>query len=94
MKETYFFRKNPSIYEEGQVTEKYPNLFKEVVWPSGPTSVQFETGDPPPEELISNINAVPTTNNGQWVVIQLDDGKWEIPGGTVEAGAATGGSGD
>ncbi|MBX3052023.1 MAG: NUDIX domain-containing protein [Caldilineaceae bacterium] len=68
------------------MTEKYPDLFKEIVWPNGPTSVQFETGEPPPEDMISNINAVPTTNERQWVVIQLDDGKWEIPGGTVEPG--------
>lgn len=64
--------------------EKYPNLFKEVRVPSGPMSVQFTDGALPSEELISNVNAVPMTEEGEWVVIQLDDGKWEIPGGTVE----------
>lgn len=48
--------------------------------------MQFESGSPPPEHLISNVNAVPVTVDGQWVVIQLAGGDWEIPGGTVEPG--------
>lgn len=64
----------------------YDQLFQPMTWPDGPTIVQFESGPPPPEHLISNVNAVPVTTNGQWVVIQLAGGEWEIPGGTVEAG--------
>ena len=62
----------------------YPLLFQPMIWPSGPTVVQFEIGPPPPAHLISNVNAVPVTSDGQWVVIQLASGEWEIPGGTVE----------
>lgn len=64
----------------------YPLLFQPTIWPSGPTIVQFESGAPPADQLISNINAVPITADGQWVVIQLVSGEWEIPGGTVEPG--------
>jgi 8-oxo-dGTP pyrophosphatase MutT (NUDIX family) len=64
----------------------YALLFQPMTWPSGPTTVQFESGSPPPEHLISNVNAVPVTVDGQWVVIQLAGGDWEIPGGTVEPG--------
>lgn len=64
----------------------YNQLFQPTIWPSGPTVVQFESGAPPPNHLISNINAVPVTSDGQWVVLQLASGEWEIPGGTVEPG--------
>ena len=62
----------------------YNQLFQPTIWPSGPTHVQFESSAPPPDHLISNVNAVPVTTDGQWVVIQLAGGEWEIPGGTVE----------
>lgn len=67
-------------------TQPYAHLFEEVVWPSGPTLVKFAAKGEPPEELISNVNAVPVLPGGQFVIIQLDDGNWEIPGGTVEPG--------
>ena len=65
--------------------ERYKALYDKIIWPSGPTEVQFETGPPPPQNLISNVNAVPLTANGRWILIQFDDGTWDIPGGTVEA---------
>ena len=68
------------------MSEIYPTLFNEVVWPDGPTSVQFTSDEPPSEDLISNINAVPVTADGRWIVIKLENGKCEIPGSTVEAG--------
>ena len=68
------------------MANQYPSLFAPVTWADGPVRVQFEVGAPPPANLISNVNAVPWTSEGQWVVIQLNDGAWEIPGGTVEAG--------
>lgn len=68
------------------MANQYPALFAPVTWPNGPVRVQFEVGAPPPAHLISNVNAVPWTSEGLWVVIQLNDGTWEIPGGTVEAG--------
>lgn len=64
----------------------YRALFEEAIWPNGPTKVMFEIGEPPNDDLVSNINAVPITSDGRWVVIRLDNGLWEIPGGTVEIG--------
>ncbi|MEM7129987.1 MAG: NUDIX hydrolase [Chloroflexota bacterium] len=68
------------------MSESYKDLFEETVWSNGPTTVQFEAGNPPDSRLISNINAVPFTSDGRWVVIRLDNGLWEIPGGTIEIG--------
>lgn len=39
----------------------------------------------PPEELVGNVNLVPYVED-QWVVIGLQGGGWEIPGGTLELG--------
>jgi len=64
--------------------EKYPNLFREVVWPWGPTRATFILFDSPPaKEKISNINIVPRLAEN-WVSIRLKDGTQEIPGGTLE----------
>jgi 8-oxo-dGTP pyrophosphatase MutT (NUDIX family) len=44
----------------------------------------FDTcNDLPPERLISNVNIVPFIDD-KCVLIKLDCGKWEIPGGTLE----------
>ena len=74
------------VSENSRMSENYPTLFCEMVWPDGPTSVQFVSDEPPLEDLISNINAVPVTADGRWVVIKSENGTYEIPGGTVEAG--------
>jgi 8-oxo-dGTP pyrophosphatase MutT (NUDIX family) len=39
----------------------------------------------PPESLISNVNLVPFIGD-RWVMIRLTDGRYELPGGTLEAG--------
>ena len=66
--------------------DHYPHLFREAIWPWGPTRVRFVLmNDPPPGPLISNVNIVPRTRD-KWVTIQLADGSWEIPGGTLEPG--------
>jgi 8-oxo-dGTP diphosphatase len=44
---------------------------------------QFENLDMPPPHLISNVNVVPYVGD-QWLVIRLENGNWEIPGGTLE----------
>jgi 8-oxo-dGTP diphosphatase len=44
---------------------------------------QFERLDMPPPHLISNVNVVPYVGD-QWLVIRLENGNWEIPGGTLE----------
>lgn len=52
----------------------YANLFSEVsevMWPNGPTAVQFESRALPLEDLISNVNAVPVTETGEWILFNL-----------------------
>jgi 8-oxo-dGTP diphosphatase len=44
---------------------------------------QFENLDMLPPHLISNVNVVPYVGD-QWLVIRLENGNWEIPGGTLE----------
>jgi 8-oxo-dGTP diphosphatase len=65
----------------------FPHLFQEVVWPWGPTRVRFELflDDHLPVALVANVNLVPRCGDG-WLVLQLEDGFWEVPGGTLEAG--------
>src|SRR4051812_25450823 len=62
--------------------ENYPNLFRKSTW--GKIESEF-TMDLPENTLISNVNVVPFIGN-QCVVIRLDNGLWEIPGGTLEKG--------
>ena len=64
----------------------YPHLFQKVIWPWGPTQAQFVLlEDAPPQKEIANVNIVPTLAGG-WVVLQLANGTWDIPGGTLEPG--------
>jgi 8-oxo-dGTP diphosphatase len=66
------------------IARQYPHLFKEVTWPWEPTRVSFVLlENAPPNHLIANVNIVPRIGN-KWVMIQLADGSWEIPGGTLE----------
>lgn len=62
----------------------FPNLFQETVW--GAVKCQFELRDsPPPVNLISNVNLVPFVSD-RWLLIRLQNGEWDIPGGTLEPG--------
>jgi 8-oxo-dGTP pyrophosphatase MutT (NUDIX family) len=40
---------------------------------------------PPPGHLISNVNIVPWSA-AEWVILRLQNDRWEIPGGTLEPG--------
>jgi 8-oxo-dGTP pyrophosphatase MutT (NUDIX family) len=65
-------------------SERYPHLFGDIA--IGQSACSFELVDtPPPAELISNVNLVPYVRD-RWLVIRLQDGLWEIPGGTLEPG--------
>jgi 8-oxo-dGTP diphosphatase len=65
---------------------KCPNLFREVIWPWGPTRAKFELLDHAPAgKQIANVNIVPRMGD-KWVMLRLKDGSWEIPGGTLEPG--------
>lgn len=59
-------------------------LFEDVRWWT--VSAKFaEASAPPPREMISNVNLVPFVGD-QWVVIRTREGRYELPGGTLEAG--------
>lgn len=65
---------------------RYPHLFREVIWPWGPTQARFELMETaPPGHLIANVNVVPQVGD-RWLILKLQDGSWEIPGGTLEPG--------
>ncbi len=54
----------------------------------GTVSARFERRTAPPDDaLISNINVVPFIG-AQVVIIRLEDGSYEVPGGTREPGEA------
>ncbi|BBH20072.1 hypothetical protein Back11_14170 [Paenibacillus baekrokdamisoli] len=65
-----------------EIRELYPNLFQKAIW--GKIELEFRM-DLPESHLISNVNIVPFVNN-ECVVIRLENGQWEIPGGTLEKG--------
>jgi len=46
---------------------------------------RFDVEEVTDESLISNISIIPTVGD-QYVMIQLDNGRWELPGGTLEPG--------
>jgi 8-oxo-dGTP diphosphatase len=60
--------------------EEYANLFHKATW--GKIESEFIMGIPK-ENLIANVNIVPFINT-ECVVIRLENGEWEIPGGTLE----------
>ena len=39
----------------------------------------------PPLDLISNVNLVPFKGD-RWLILRLQTGEWEVPGGTLEPG--------
>jgi 8-oxo-dGTP pyrophosphatase MutT (NUDIX family) len=71
---------------QGTLEAIYPHLFRQATWPSGPTRVNFQTLDEPPiAELIASVNLVPRLKGG-WGILRLENGEWDLPGGTLEPG--------
>jgi 8-oxo-dGTP diphosphatase len=63
---------------------QFPNLFQINTLESAQLSCQFELRDSPPlAKLISNVSLVPFIGD-QCLVIHLQNGNREIPGGTLE----------
>lgn len=58
----------------------YPALFQRIAW--GRVDAQFELFVPP-DDKVSNVSIVPFVGD-RCVVIQLSNGRWEMPGGTLE----------
>ncbi len=64
---------------------EYPGLARPTRWKWGPIDTAFELlGELPDDRLISNIRIVPFLSDGNVVVLKMDDGQWDHPGGTRE----------
>lgn len=64
----------------------YPDLAQPFRWKWGPIDASFELLDEiPGDELISNVRIVPFVGE-QVVILKMDDGQWNHPGGTLEPG--------
>lgn len=76
----------PSPLSSDDLGSKFPHLFEEVIWPWGPTRARFVLlDDAPSNQLIANVNLVPRASD-RWIMLRLQDGSWEMPGGTLEPG--------
>ena len=66
------------------IQSNFPNLFADTSW--GTVTCKFERlNEMPPLNLISNVNLVPFKGD-RWLVLRLQTGEWEVPGGTLEPG--------
>jgi 8-oxo-dGTP diphosphatase len=64
--------------------KNFPNLFQAITLADAQLVYQFELRDSsPPVDLISNVNLVPFIGD-ECLIIRLQNGNWEIPGGTLE----------
>lgn len=69
-----------------QLLSTLPALSQDIHW--GPVKARFQpiiSLEEIDTSLISNISIVPMVGN-QVVIMQLEDGRWELPGGTLEEG--------
>ncbi|PWV94511.1 8-oxo-dGTP diphosphatase [Paenibacillus cellulosilyticus] len=62
---------------------QYPALANAIVW--GPVTARFELGMNADETRVSNVSIIPCVGD-QYVIFQIADGGWELPGGTLELG--------
>ena len=66
------------------IQSNFPNLFADTTW--GTVTCRFEPlNEMPPLDLISNVNLVPFKGD-RWLMLRLQTGEWEVPGGTLEPG--------
>ncbi|MGO4374253.1 NUDIX hydrolase [Paenibacillus sp. MCAF20] len=63
--------------------EQYKALSQPIVW--GAVENCFTLDMEIDESLVSNISIIPTVGE-HYAVIQLEDGRWELAGGTLEPG--------
>ncbi|CAI6015078.1 hypothetical protein PAECIP112173_00026 [Paenibacillus sp. JJ-100] len=61
--------------------EQYPALSTSIDW--GIIEAEFRLGEHVDETLVSNVSIIPFIGD-KCVVFQLDNGLWELPGGTLE----------
>ena len=66
------------------IQSNFPNLFGDTSWKN--VTCRFEPlNEVPPLNLISNVNLVPFKGD-RWLILRLQTGEWEVPGGTLEPG--------
>ncbi len=71
---------------DSDLPRRFPHLFN--VTYREPIEMQFHLfQSPPPDNLISNVNLVPYVGD-KWLIIQVDNYFWELPGGTREPNEA------
>ncbi|MBD3922165.1 NUDIX domain-containing protein [Paenibacillus sp. PR3] len=61
----------------------YPVLASPIQW--GPVTARFELGNDVNEDLVSNVSIVPCVGD-KYVIFEIENGGWELPGGTLERG--------
>ncbi len=62
---------------------EYPALSDEIDW--GIIRAKFKLSVDFDERLVSNVSIIPYVEE-KYVIFQIDNGMWELPGGTLEAG--------
>jgi len=60
---------------------EFKTLKNKINW--GPVEAEFVLGHDYPMNLVSNVSIVPTVGDN-YVIIRSKDGKYELPGGTLE----------
>jgi 8-oxo-dGTP pyrophosphatase MutT (NUDIX family) len=71
----------------GIINEKdFPTLSKTIEWGVIRANLRLlDEMEEVDESLVSNVTIVPYTGD-KYVVFQIENGEWELPGGTLEAG--------
>ncbi|QYR23465.1 NUDIX hydrolase [Paenibacillus sp. sptzw28] len=64
-------------------TKEFPVLSNIIDW--GIVKASFTLNKTINEDLVSNVSIIPYVGN-KYVIFQIDNGMWELPGGTLEAG--------
>lgn len=59
----------------------YSTLSRTIEW--GPVRASFALSEHTDEKLVSNVSIIPCSGD-KYVIFQVDNGMWELPGGTLE----------
>lgn len=66
-----------------QILQDFPTLSRMIEW--GPVKANFKLKHAIEESLVSNVTIIPYVGD-KYVIFQVANGNWELPGGTLEAG--------
>lgn len=65
------------------IIKEFPTLSNSIDW--GIVKANFSFTNTVDEALVSNVSLIPYAGD-EYVVLQIDNGNWELPGGTLESG--------